>query len=194
MPTAHSSFRRSLTGRLRMGPIVAAVLAGVACSDSAVTAPQAFDPPGTHRSTLTALGGTGTGGVSVTPVAVPQGYFTADIKLRMHGGKPNTVYIVQRAPEIGRAMSSDGVCQRALGLAPWSPSDAPAPAFVTFAKSDGTPFTITTSASGDGSLDFNFVAAMIPTGTHFDVMFRALDDLAAPTSVFLSGCFTVAVL
>lgn len=172
-----------------------AILAVGSCTDSSITAPQAFDPPGTHQSSLTALGGTGTGGVSVTTRAVPQGYFTADIKVRVHGAKPSTVYTVQRAPEVGRAKGSDGVCQRALGLAPWSSSDPAAPSFVTFLQPGGaTPFTFTTTAAGDGSLDFTFVVPTVPAGTHFDVMFRLLDDVVAPTSIFLSGCFTVIVL
>lgn len=165
------------------------------CSDSSVTGPQL--PPGTNQSALHAtMGGeSGTGGVSVTPRAVPQGYFTADIKVRLQGAKPNTVYTVQRAPEIGRSMSNDGICQRALGLSPWSPSDPPAPSFVTFMQPAGAgPYTVTTSASGDAALDFTFSAPTIPAGTQFDVMFRLIDNTTAPTSVYLSGCFTVTVL
>lgn len=174
---------------------VAAFLASASCSESSPTESAPFDPPGTHQSALTNLGGTGTGGVSVTTRAVPQAYFTADIKVRMHGARPNTAYTVQRAPEVGRAAGSDGVCQRALAIAPWSQNDPPAPSFLTFLQPDGvTPFTLTTTSAGDGSLDFTFVVPTVPAGTHFDVMFRVLDDVVAPTSVFLSGCFTVIVL
>ena len=57
-------------------------------------------------------------------------------------------------------------------------SEPAAPAFVTFMQPDGTtPFTMTTTAAGEGSLDFAFVVPTVPTGTHFDVMFRVLDDL-----------------
>ena len=112
-----------------------------------------------------------------------------------NGTKPNTTYTVQRAPEIGRALGSDGVCQRALGISPWSPSDPPAPAFVTFNQpGTTTAYTVTSSAAGEATLDFTFSAPSVPTGTRFDVMFRLMDDLAAPTSLFMSGCFTVTVL
>src|SRR5947209_2887012 len=146
--------------RLHLKYCLAIVVFAAACSDGVGPQQQlAFDPAGTHESALSNLGGAGTGGVSVTPHAIPQAYFSADIKVRIHGAKPNTVYTVQRAPEIGRASGSDGVCQRALGIAPWSPSDPPAAAFVTFTQSDGTtPFTMTTTAAGDGTLDFSFTA------------------------------------
>ena len=174
---------------------VLTLLAFVACKDSSPTAPQAFDPQGTFESALSQVGGAGVGGVSVTPQAIPEAYFTAVLKVRLHGAKPNLVYAMQRAPEIGRALGSDGICQRALSIAPWSPSDPPAPSFVTFTQPGGTtPITLTSGASGDASLDFTFRAPAIPTGTRFDVMFRVLDDLAVPTSLFLSGCFTVTVL
>jgi len=57
-----------------------------------------------------------------------------------------------------------------------------------------TPVTVTTSSPGEGTLTFDFRAPTIPVGTRFDVMFRLLDDLSAPTSVVLSACFTVTVL
>ena len=106
--------------------------------------------------------------------------------------RPNTTYFVQRAPEIGRMFGSDGVCQRALGTSPWSPLDPPAPAFVTFAIA-GSPATMTTTASGAASLDFEFEAPMIPAGTSFDVMFRLVDNETTPTLEARSGCFTVLV-
>ena len=174
---------------------VPALLALAACKDNSPTAPQSFDPPGTFQSALFQAGGAGVGGVSVTPQAIPEAYFTAAIKVRLHGARPNTVYTVQRAPEIGRALGSDGSCQRAMGLSPWSSGDPAAPSFVTFTQPGGTtPFTLMSNASGDATLDFTFSAPAVSTGTQFDVMFRVLDDLVAPTSVFLSGCFTVTVL
>lgn len=167
----------------------------LACNGGGITAPAELDPPGTHQSVLAGLGGAGGGGVSVTPRAVPEGSFVADIKVRVRQGRPNTSYTIQRAPEVGRALGSDGSCQRALGLAPWSSADAPAAAFLSFTQpASTTPITLTTNASGDGSADFEFRAPMIPAGTRFDVMFRLLDDTAAPTSTFVSGCFTVTVL
>ena len=149
-------------------------------------------PAGTHQSQLAALTGTGTGGVSVTPKAIAQGSFDADIKVRVQKAKAATTYIVQRAPEVGRASAADGVCQRAAGMSPWSPADAPAPAFVTFMNGT-TPYTITTDASGAGSLDFEFLAPTVPAGTLFDVLFRLVDNVDAPTLDIRSGCFTVTV-
>ena len=167
----------------------------LACNGDGITAPTEFDPPGTHQSALAGLGGTGGGGVSVTPRAVAEGSFVADIKVRVRQGRPNTSYTIQRAPEIGRALGSDGSCQRALGLSPWSSADAPAAAFLSFTQpASTTPITLTTNASGDGSFDFEFRAPMIPAGTKFDVMFRLLDNTTAPTSTLVSGCFTVTVL
>lgn len=161
------------------------------CSNSP-TAPDKVElPPGTHQSLITAVMGNGVGGLSVTPKSIPEATFVADIRVRVKGAKPNSSYIVQRAPEIGRPLPSDGVCQRALGLPPWTPADGPvAAAFVTF-PSPGSP--LMTSASGDGALDFEFSAPMIPAGTVFDVMFRFVDDAASPTTELRSGCFTVVV-
>lgn len=167
----------------------------LACGDAGPTEPAAFDPPGTHQAPLRQLGGDGRGGVSVTPQAVTEGYFTAVIRIRLVGAKPNTQYTVQRAPEVGRPQSADGSCQRALGISPWSSADPPIAAFLTFTQSGSTtPVTLLTSATGDASVDFSFSAPTIPAGTRFDVMFRILDDLAVPTSLFMSNCFTVIVL
>ena len=57
-----------------------------------------------------------------------------------------------------------------------------------------TPITLTTSSTGEGKVTLDFRAPTIPVGTRFDVMFRLLNDLSAPTSVLLSSCFTVSVL
>lgn len=167
----------------------------IACNGSP-TAPDAVEPPPeTHQSLFLAVVGTGTGGVSVTPRPTPEGTFAADIKVRIRAARPNTTYLIQRAPEVGRALASDGVCQRALGLAPWSASDPPAPAFVTFPLPNSGPLvSLTTSAGGDGSLDFEFRAASIRAGTAFDVMFRLVDEATAPTTELRSGCFTVTAL
>lgn len=168
-----------------------------ACSDG--TSPNestTLPPTGTFQSLLvTADASGGKGGVSVTPTSIPEGYFAASIKVRLVGAKPSTTYYVQRAPEVGRALGNDGVCQRALGLSPWSSADAAAAAFITFmVPNTTTPVTVITSSTGDASLDFDFRAPTIPAGTHFDVMFRLLNDPALPTSVYISGCFTVTVL
>ena len=174
-----------------------ALIAATACSGSTTTPIDTTfeNPSGPYQSTMVAITGIGEGGMSVTPKAIPEGYFVADIKIRVRNAKPNTTYTVQRAPEIGRPLASNGICERALGLAPWSSVDAPAAAFMTFIPAGGTaPATFVTSAKGDGMLDFRFEAAVIPKDTRFDVMFRLLDDTAAPTAVILSKCVTVTVI
>lgn len=163
----------------------------LACSSS-TTAPTAIVPAGTHQSEITATSGTARGGVSVTPKAIPEGTMAVDINITVINALPNARYFVQRAPEIGRAFAADGVCQRALGLSPWSTSDPPAAAFLTFPLGTGLA-TLTTSASGTGSLDFEFRSPTIAAGTLFDVMFRLVDNEAAPTIESRSGCLTVVV-
>jgi len=162
-----------------------------ACS-APPTAPSALIPPGTHQSPISAVAGPGAGGVSVTPKSIPEASFAADIGVLITSARPNTSYIVQRAPEIGRALASDGLCQRALGIAPSSAADPPAPAFVTFAIGAG-PATLATAANGTGTLNFEFRAPTIPAGTQFDVMFRLVDNETAPSTELRSGCFTVTV-
>ena len=173
-----------------LGPVIVC-LATASCSSSS-TAPTSLVPAGTHQSTITAVSGTGGGGVSVTPKSIPDGTMDVDISIRVTNARPNTTFIVQRAPEIGRANAADGICQRALGLSPWSPSDPAAPAFLTFPLGSGSA-TFTTAATGIGSLDFEFKSPTIPAGTVFDVMFRLVDNEAAPTIELRSGCFTVIV-
>ena len=181
----------------RLGGLIAfSVAALAACSDSTPPLDTTYDnPTGTSTANAVAVVGPGEGGVSVTPKAIPEGYFVADIKVRLRKAMPNTTYIVQRAPEIGRAAASNGICERALGLAPWSSADTPAPSFVTFVPSGQTaPITLTTTATGDATLNFEFRAPTIPSGTKFDVMFRLINDASAPTAIILSQCFTVTVL
>ena len=188
----------TLASRLSILPALLVLLAASeGCGASGAAAPaDVLPPPGTHQSMLVSPdAGAGRGGVSVTPVANAGGYFDATIRVRLLGARAGTTYIVQRAPEIGRPMSSDGACQRALGLSPWSSTDAPAPSFLTFLMpGTSTPITLTTSAAGDASLDFPFQAPMIPAGTRFDVQFRLLDQATMSSSLYLSGCFTVTVL
>lgn len=173
------------------GTMAAAVAVMVGCGDSG-TSPSPFVPPeGTHQAVLTASIGRGLGGVSVTPVANATRSFEATIRVRVGRARPNATYIIQRAPEIGRANAADGICQRALGQSPWSPSDPPVPAFITFAQPSGSPTTLTTDANGNGSVEFQFAAATIPSGTVFDVMFRLADEVSAPTTELRSTCFTV---
>lgn len=175
---------------------IAVVLGCSSCKGSDATAPRTpLIPPGTNQSPLASADVAGGGGVSVTAKANAQGVFVADIAVHVVNARPSTTYLVQRAPEIGRALGNDGICQRALGLSPWSPTDPPAPAFVSFILPNATsPVSFTTSAAGEGTVTFEFRAPSIPTGTQFDVMFRLLNDVTAPTSIFQSTCFTVTVL
>jgi hypothetical protein len=168
----------------------------LACHGRDVTAPGTpVIPPGSFQAPLASADVAGSGGVSVTTKAIPEGYFDADIAVHVVNARPSTTYVVQRAPEVGRALGSDGICQRALGLAPWSSADPPALAFVSFVLPGATsPVTLTTSASGEGAVTFEFKVPTVPTGTRFDVMFRLLNDVNAPTSMFQSSCFTVTVL
>jgi hypothetical protein len=169
----------------------AALVSG--CSSSATGPTEIPVPEGTHRSAIAAVSGPGSGGVSVTPTAIPERTFAATISILIGNARPNATYIVQRAPEIGRALASDGVCQRALGQPPWSASDPAAAAFVTFANTAGAPITLTTAANGTGTANFEFRAPTIAAGTLFDVMFRLIDSETAATTELRSGCFTVIV-
>jgi len=145
----------------------------------------------THGQELTAVVGVGSGIVNVTPTAAADGSFSAQINVDVHGAPPNTTFFIQRAPEIGRPNSADGVCQRAAGDAPWGP---PAPNFVTFPlPATGPLVTLQTSAGGAGSVHIDFGALTILDGTQFDVMFRLVDDLTSPTTDLRTGCFTVTV-
>lgn len=175
--------------------VVILAAATLGCGGKSPAAPDSIViPAGTHQAPVSAFAGTGAGGVSVTPKAIAAGTFDADIVVSIQGAKPNTTYFVQRAAEIGRTLGSDGVCQRALGLSPWSAADPAAPAFISFQiPNPGPSATLTTSAAGSGSLAFEFLAPMIPAGTLFDVMFRLVDNEAAPALELRSACFTVTV-
>jgi hypothetical protein len=179
---------------MRNSPVLLiAAISLAACSDSISPVDTTFDnPAGTYMSSMVAVVGAGEGGMSVTPKIITEGYFAADIKVRIRAGKPNATYLVQRAPEVGRAQASNGICERAFNLEPWSSIDTPAAAFLTFVPFGGTAIaTIKTSATGDGMIDFEFRAPMIAKDARFDVMFRLIDDAAAPSSVLLSRCVTV---
>jgi len=109
------------------------------------------------------------------------------------GLKANTTYLVQRAQEGvgGRPLGGDGICQRSLSLFPWSSSDAAALSFQTVPLPNTGPLiSITTAANGDGSLDFEFRTLMLLAGTTNDVMYRLIDNDAAPTTELRSACMT----
>src|ERR1051326_6563919 len=141
-----------------------------ACASAPSTSPAKFEPPaGAYRSTFTVLKGeTGSAGMGITPKSVPEGNFAADISIRLVGLRANTTYLVQRAQEGvgGRPLGMDGICQRAQGLSPWSPSDAAALAFQTMPlPATGPLISVTTASNGDAALDFEFRSLMILAGT-----------------------------
>ncbi len=145
----------------------------------------------THGKQLTAVIGSGSGIVNVTATGAVDGSFSAQINVNVHGAPPNTTFYVQRAPEIGRPSSADGICQRAAGLPPWGP---PASNFVTFPLPAAGPLvTLQTSQGGAGAVHIDFAAPLIADGTRFDVMFRLVDSLTNPTNDLRTTCFTVTV-
>jgi len=185
--------RPRLESILLAAPLIVCTLL-MACSSA--TSPTKLEaPPGAYRSVFAALKGeTGFAGISVTPKAIPEGTFTADISIRLMGLKANTTYLVQRAQEGvgGRPLGGDGICQRSLSLFPWSSSDAAALSFQTVPLPNTGPLiTVTTAANGDGSLDFEFRTLMILAGTTNDVMYRLVDDDVAPTTELRSACMTI---
>jgi hypothetical protein len=185
--------RPRLESILLAAPLIVCALL-IACSST--TSPTKLEPPpGAYRSVFAALKGeTGFAGISVSPKAIPEGTFTADISIRLMGLKASTTYLVQRAQEGvgGRPLGGDGICQRSLSLFPWSSSDAAALSFQTVPLPNTGPLiSVTTAANGDGSLDFEFRTLMILAGTTNDVMYRLVDDDVAPTTELRSACMTI---
>ena len=185
--------RPRLESILLAAPLIVCALL-IACSST--TSPTKLEPPpGAYRSVFAALKGeTGFAGISVSPKAIPEGTFTADISIRLMGLKANTTYLVQRAQEGvgGRPLGGDGICQRSLSLFPWSSSDAAALSFQTVPLPNTGPLiSVTTAANGNGSLDFEFRTLMILAGTTNDVMYRLVDDDVAPTTELRSACMTI---
>lgn len=152
----------------------------------------------TYTVHLKAMAGLGSGTVRVTPVGGTIG-FSAWIGVEVRHMKPNASFFLQRAPEIGRPLGSDGIGQRALGLYPWeqpnSPGFPPAPAFITFPIPNAGPLVmINTDKHGKGGVKWLFNAPSIPDGTLFDVVFRVVDAQVNPTIELQTKCFTVTVL
>jgi hypothetical protein len=152
---------------------------------------------GTHGQKLSAVRGQGAGIVNVTPTAAAVG-FSAEITVNVHAATPNETFYIQRAPEVGRPLGNDGICQRASGVWPWEqPNSAgfpPAPAFVTFPRPlAGDVKTLTTDAEGAGDAHFDFNLPALADRTEFDVAFRLINSLAAPTTDLRTECFTVTV-
>ncbi len=195
--------------RAAMVALGASSLIGGCHHASDPTSPCFVAPPeGTNQAALYRVAGPGTcdppgdsiGGTSVTSAPISAAHFSATIRFRVRGARPNTLYYVQRAAEFAAPpppLNSDRICQRADGLPPWTPADGFAGSpFVTFPRpyTDQGPIkTLTTDAAGDASLEFGFVSPQIPAGTLFDVAMRLVDDENAPTSELRSGCMTVAV-
>ncbi len=189
---------RRLESILLPAPLIVCTLLIGACSSttsSPTSASKLEPPPGAYRSTFTALKGeTGFAGMSITPKPIPEGTMAADISVRLVGLRPNATYLFQRAQEGvgGRALGLDGICQRALGLPPWSLSDPPTVNFQTMPlPATGPLVTITTTSTGDGAVDFEFRTLMVLAGTTNDVMFRLVDNDAAPTTELRSACMTI---
>jgi hypothetical protein len=177
-------------------PLMLCMALSGACSSPTAPSPSRLEPPtGEYRFTFTALRGeSGFAGMSMTPKAIPEGTMAADVSVRLVGMRRNATYLLQRAQEGvgGRPLGSDGICQRAVGLSPWSLTDPPALNFQTMPlPAPGPLVTITTAANGDGAVDFEFRALMILAGTTNDVMFRLVDNAEAPTTEFRTGCMMV---
>ena len=165
-----------------------------ACSSP--TTPTKPEPPaGAYRSSFTVVKGeAGFAGISITPKAIPEATMAADISVRLVGLRRNATYLLQRAQEGvgGRPLGSDGICQRGLGLSPWSPNDPPTVNFQTMPlPATGPLVTVTTTSSGDGAVDFEFRALMVIAGTTNDVMFRLVDDAEPPTAELRSDCMMI---
>jgi hypothetical protein len=135
-------------------------------------------------------GGPGGGIVNVSPTAEGAG-FTAQIAVNVHGLLPNETYFVQRSPDFPvPPWITNGVCERAAGMFP--PMIPPtAPRWITFPVPNPGPLvTITTSPGGAGAVSFGFDLPAV-NEVAFDVMFRVVDNTAAPMTELRSPCFTV---
>jgi hypothetical protein len=131
----------------------------------------------THGIPLVATLGTGWGRVNVTPTAEDQGTFHVQGEVQVLGVPPNTTYLVQRAPDLDVA---DPNC-----TGPWISFPLPNP---------GPVVTLTSSPGGAGAAHFELaVGGAFTSGTPFNVRFRLINDLSAPTSVLETACTTVVV-
>ena len=156
----------------------------VSCTDDATVPVAQSSNTSSVGGTLKPVMGSGYGTVTVTPLSGGTG-FSAQISVQIYGAARNSLFFVQRAPEVGRPLGDDGVGERAAGMWPWEqPSSSgypPAPAFVAFPAADtDTPLAISTDDQGNGKADFIFNAPTIPHGSRFDVVFRVLED-STPT-------------
>lgn len=170
-----------------------ALMAIVGCSSLLTACSEDSTAPADARPQFSALVGRGLGAVEVVPLAGTTG-FSARITIELRSTSPNVTLLVQRAPEIGRALADDGICQRAAQQVPWSANDPPAPTFVSFPLPlTGPAWTVVTDASGRAKATWQFDLPTIADGTRFDVMFRLVDRDSGPTIDLRSTCFTVTV-
>jgi hypothetical protein len=151
----------------------------------------------THGLRLAPVSGQGDGTVNFTVTPGTIG-FSVNVTANIHGATPNTTFYISRAPEVGRPLSNDGICQRANGVWPWEQPNsigyAPAPAFVLFPRPlAGDPKTLTTDTNGSGSAHFAFDLPTLADGTIFDVEIRLADSLSVPTTDLRTDCFTATV-
>lgn len=172
--------------RTNMLPYLLAAGVVTACGHETPTMPRVVEPSRaaassggteTHGIELVPVLGTGSGAVNVTPTAEDQGTFHVQGVVHIRGAAPNTTYLVQRAPDLNVA---DPAC-----TGPW----------VSFPIPNAGPLvTLTTSPSGAGAAHFELgVGGAFTSGTAFNVRFRVIDDVQAPTSILVSDCVTVVV-
>jgi hypothetical protein len=165
-----------------------AASAAVPATDSSVAAATAI-PSDTHGHRLTAVSGTGTGIVNVTPTSEPVPGVDRDLgfavvgELNVHGAPPNTTFLVQRKPDF----NPNGICEGANFITVPLPRPGPL-------------VTLTTSPSGAGAAHFSVEFPTRPTGDpypkglQFDVMFRLWESSPNPGAAELrTECFTVTV-
>ena len=166
------------SGPSAAGPAAPSAIAGAQASEA------------THGLPLTAVVGTGSGIVNVTPTAEP-GVFVVNTRdaINVHGTAPNTLLYVRSSADVGlpNGQQYDGVCQRAA-LGQFQP---------LLAEPGGAPATLQTSAGGAGATHIIFGATnpFIPEGGRLDIMIRLVDALppAIPTIDLRTPCFTIDV-
>jgi len=107
--------------------------------------------------------------VIVSSTAEDQGTFAVQIEVALHGARPGTTFIVQRAVDL----VADGVCTLASG-------------WLTYPD-----VTLTTSAGGAGATHGELHrGAPFVSGVQFDVLYRVL---GSDGTVLKSACMTVTV-
>jgi hypothetical protein len=143
----------------------------------------------THRLSLTAVAGSGSGIVNVTANA--RGGFTANTRdaINVHGVSPNTVLYVRAAADVGLpgGAQADGICQRA-DLGQFQP---------LLAYPGGPPAILETSAGGAGATHvvFGITNPFVSDGGSLDLVLRLVDALppAVPTIDLRTACFTLEI-